>query len=593
MRCVCRSLTRNPMPPIAPGSHPARTACYPCAGGTAYLTMNRASRSHGTRGASAAAAAAATAAASAASDVSGATAAASAEAGGPSSAPALAPASASPTPASAPASAPVSAPASAPARACSTRSAAVAARGGERQASCQRETGGSGRRASSVHLHHGAGAGGILKERSLGMHYIALERLINTSHARQISQKSVKLLQQSIQSQDFMENQPLSVIFKGVHQAPFTQEDADKAGPASVLDGNHRLVALKAVKPGDFLVPCQCYSDIKDANVKRIVADACNDATSTFAERTIYDRLYFFSSLYRGAQASLEASRSRSRQVNPKDIKELYAKAKQTVPSDSTLRSWLKAVRGIKEEALNALKDLVESEDKSVDLNLVTLAYISKDDFMALSAEEQGFNLQILARWKKFQQGRAFKADVDTPPIIAQAKDVAQWYFALCGIVPYQDWSQELKSEFENMAYAKPALWSFQKAFLDGLEDEVSKLSKGLPQHGSTGVPKLEEWIVQALHSQQPTRIKKILESDASLRPSYEAFAERLKEAKNAVTRKKLQLAKPLKRPSERKRKGKSWGGAGRGRRGAKGRRGTGRKGQTQGEEEEEDDDEE
>ncbi|CAN0563347.1 unnamed protein product [Ectocarpus sp. 12 AP-2014] len=343
------------------------------------------------------------------------------------------------------------------------------------------------------------------------MHYIALERLINTSHARQISQKSVKLLQQSIQSQDFMENQPLSVIFKGVHQAPFTQEDADKAGPASVLDGNHRLVALKAVKPGDFLVPCQCYSDIKDANVKRIVADACNDATSTFAERTIYDRLYFFSSLYKGAQASLETSRSRSRQVNPKDIKELYAKAKQAVPSDSTLRSWLKAVRGIKEEALTALKDLVESEDKSIDLNLVTLAYISKDDFMALSAEEQGFNLQILARWKKFQQGRAFKADVDTPPIIAQAKDVAQWYFALCGIVPYQDWSQELKSEFENMAYAKPALWSFQKAFLDGLEDEVLKLSKGLPQHGSKSVPKLEEWIVQALRSQQPSRIKKVV----------------------------------------------------------------------------------
>lgn len=66
-------------------------------------------------------------------------------------------------------------------------------------------------------------------------------------------------------------------------------------------------------------------------------------------------------------------------------------------------------------------------------------------------------------------------------------------------------------SEFENMAYAKPALWSFQKAFLDGLEDEVLKLSKGLPQHGSKSVPKLEEWIVQALRSQQPSRIKKVV----------------------------------------------------------------------------------
>lgn len=68
------------------------------------------------------------------------------------------------------------------------------------------------------------------------------------------------------------------------------------------------------------------------------------------------------------------------------------------MPSDQTLRNWLKAVKGIFPEALKTLKGLVESEEKSVDLSLLTLAYISKDAFRKLSPQEQAFNLEILAR---------------------------------------------------------------------------------------------------------------------------------------------------------------------------------------------------
>ena len=39
------------------------------------------------------------------------------------------------------------------------------------------------------------------------------------------------------------------------------------------------------------------------------------------------------------------------------------------------------------------------SEEKSVDLSLLTLAYISKDAFRKLSPQEQAFNLEILARY--------------------------------------------------------------------------------------------------------------------------------------------------------------------------------------------------
>ena len=68
------------------------------------------------------------------------------------------------------------------------------------------------------------------------------------------------------------------------------------------------------------------------------------------------------------------------------------------MPSDQTLRNWLKVVKGTSPEALRALKGLVESEEASVDLSLLTLAYITKDAFIKLSPQEQAFNLEVLAR---------------------------------------------------------------------------------------------------------------------------------------------------------------------------------------------------
>lgn len=114
-----------------------------------------------------------------------------------------------------------------------------------------------------------------MKEHSLGMYYLPLGRLKHTSHARQLNMKNVKRLQASLDTNDCMDQHPLSVIFKAFKGAPsaFTQKDIDNAGACTILDGNHRVAALRRTKGDDFLVPCQCYSDIQDVNVKRIVAD--------------------------------------------------------------------------------------------------------------------------------------------------------------------------------------------------------------------------------------------------------------------------------------------------------------------------------
>ena len=119
------------------------------------------------------------------------------------------------------------------------------------------------------------GAGGILKEHSLGMYYIRLGRLQHTSHARQLNAKNAKRLRVSLETNDYMDQHPLSVTFKAFQGAPsaFTQKDIENAGACTILDRNHRVAALRRIKGDDFLVPCQCYSDIQDVNVKRIVAD--------------------------------------------------------------------------------------------------------------------------------------------------------------------------------------------------------------------------------------------------------------------------------------------------------------------------------
>ena len=108
------------------------------------------------------------------------------------------------------------------------------------------------------------------------MYYIRLERLQHTSHARQLNAKNVKRNRVSLETNDYyMDQHPLSVIFKAFQgaRATFTQKDIENTGACTILGGNHRVAALRRIKGDEFLVPCQCYSDIQDVNVKRIVAD--------------------------------------------------------------------------------------------------------------------------------------------------------------------------------------------------------------------------------------------------------------------------------------------------------------------------------
>ena len=61
------------------------------------------------------------------------------------------------------------------------------------------------------------------------------------------------------------------------------------------------------------------------------------------------------------------------------------------------LRNRLAAVKDIFPGAFKALNGLVKSQEKYLDLSLLTLIYISKHAFTKLSPEEQAFNQEILA----------------------------------------------------------------------------------------------------------------------------------------------------------------------------------------------------
>lgn len=74
------------------------------------------------------------------------------------------------------------------------------------------------------------------------------------------------------------------------------------------------------------------------------------------------------------------------------------SKAGKTPLSETTLRTWMKVVKGIKPLAFQALKGIAESNDPTLDLSPITKGYLSNPTFIQLSEHEQELNLEVLAR---------------------------------------------------------------------------------------------------------------------------------------------------------------------------------------------------
>ncbi|CAN0323763.1 unnamed protein product [Pylaiella littoralis] len=212
---------------------------------------------------------------------------------------------------------------------------------------------------------------GILKKHQLGRFDLKIGSLQHTSVARQLNPKNVANIRRSIDAHGFMENSNLSVIFTGYtgDKDSLTPDEADKL-VAVLLDGNHRVAAAREVLGSDTRVPCICYKDIADANIKRVVVDACNDTASIFAPRTIFDSVFYYAALTK--TIAEDPNRRSTKAVTAREMREPYKQAGISPPSESTCNHWRKVIDVMTPAGLKALKEVSESADPSVDLSILT-----------------------------------------------------------------------------------------------------------------------------------------------------------------------------------------------------------------------------
>ena len=112
-----------------------------------------------------------------------------------------------------------------------------------------------------------------LQANVIGTFKIPLKNITCTSHVRQVNERGIKTVLESIQKKGWLDHcAPAVVIEREVLEGgEFTDESA-LARDFQVLDGNHRITAARRLWGGEHLVSCRVHFALP-ASVIKIVAD--------------------------------------------------------------------------------------------------------------------------------------------------------------------------------------------------------------------------------------------------------------------------------------------------------------------------------
>jgi len=128
------------------------------------------------------------------------------------------------------------------------------------------------RRRSSAEDDLEKNAATLLAKHSLEEFDIPLQNIVTAENSRQTNPTAVASIKQSIVERGWMPGHCPKVMFNDMHEGQITQEEA-KNRTVVVIDGNHRVEALKQCRNGDFLVRCLCYKTISDIFERKIVSE--------------------------------------------------------------------------------------------------------------------------------------------------------------------------------------------------------------------------------------------------------------------------------------------------------------------------------
>ena len=115
---------------------------------------------------------------------------------------------------------------------------------------------------------------GVLSSRQLQAWPIPLKNIRFTEHCRQLNERTVRSITNSIREVGWMPTALPQVTVPDLPDGEDMTSDLAATLVVFVLDGNHRLKAAKTFYDDpEKTITCQCYRDISNTFTKKILAD--------------------------------------------------------------------------------------------------------------------------------------------------------------------------------------------------------------------------------------------------------------------------------------------------------------------------------
>ncbi|CAM9690914.1 unnamed protein product [Sphacelaria rigidula] len=176
----------------------------------------------------------------------------------------------------------------------------------------------------------------ILQEHFEGLHQMKLGNIACTQMVRAVSDAGVHTVVDSIRTTGWLDQFAPSIVIprEAVRDGEPLTAEIMRETKGRVLDGYHRVTALKEEFGDEDMFLIRVYREFADRTQEKIIANSFNDATESVLERSIYDRIYFQNELHKTVM-----DQTGKRDVSIAALQKMYEKVGLVAPPRTTVRN--------------------------------------------------------------------------------------------------------------------------------------------------------------------------------------------------------------------------------------------------------------
>ncbi|CAM9456598.1 unnamed protein product, partial [Ascophyllum nodosum] len=223
-----------------------------------------------------------------------------------------------------------------------------------------------------------------------------------------------------------------------------------------------------------------------------------------------------------------------------------------SVPSVQSLRSWKKALGGLSQEAFSAIRDVFQSEEKSVDARALSLNILTTQAFMNLNSAsactQQSFVVHIIVRFKHVYRTAPKQENLDK--IIKRASAGVDVLRCAERCIPREEWTEPFQREIDNLTRGLVQDSEFEATVgihLLAIEEDIAQVRERIPDEDEA----CSAYGIVA-RGALPRRLELIAKRSTRMRDCMRNWMTKLESAKAVIARKILARRDEDKRRQEK-----------------------------------------